>query len=45
MVYQEDVVNINDEILLSNEELVDNDLGSIVGETIKVYARLTLAAH
>ena len=39
MVYQEDVVNINDEILLSNEELVDNDLGSIIGETIKVYSR------
>ncbi|MDZ7880944.1 MAG: DUF262 domain-containing protein [Saprospiraceae bacterium] len=39
MVYQEDTVNINEEILLSNEELVDNDLGSIIGETIKVYSR------
>ena len=39
MVYQEESVDLDNEILESNQDLIDNDLASILGETTKVYSR------
>ncbi len=38
-MYQVEPVDLDSEILESNQDLIDNDLASILGETIKVYSR------